>query len=130
LKVAEAMDDDLAVPAALAVLQEHIHEGNRLLALDDEAALSQVLGEVRAMLDVLGLDPLSEPWVSRSGRVDDRARTTLDVLVRAELDRREQARVAKDFAAADAIRDRLKAAGILVEDTPAGPRWTLAEDTD
>jgi cysteinyl-tRNA synthetase len=127
---AEAMDDDLAVPAALAVLQEHIHEGNRLLALDDEAALSQVLGEVRAMLDVLGLDPLSEPWVSRSGRVDDRARTTLDVLVRAELDRREQSRVAKDFATADAIRDRLKAAGILVEDTPAGPRWTLAEDTD
>jgi cysteinyl-tRNA synthetase len=127
---AEAMDDDLGVPAALAVLQEHIHEGNRLLATDDEAQLRQVLGEVRAMLGVLGLDPLSEPWVSRTGRVDDRARTAVDVLVRTELDRREQARAAKDFTTADAIRDRLKAAGILVEDTPAGPRWTLAEDTD
>jgi cysteinyl-tRNA synthetase len=127
---AEAMDDDLGVPAALAVLQEHIHEGNRLLATDDEASLRRILAEVRAMLGVLGLDPLSEPWASRSGRVDDRARTTLDVLIRAELDRREQARAAKDFTTADAIRDRLKAAGILVEDTPAGPRWTLAEDTD
>jgi cysteinyl-tRNA synthetase len=127
---AEAMDDDLGVPAALAVLQEHVHEGNRLLAIDDEASLRRIFAEVRAMLGVLGLDPLSEPWASRSGRADDRAHTTLDVLIRAELDRREQARAAKDFTTADAIRDRLKAAGILVEDTPAGPRWTLAEDTD
>jgi cysteinyl-tRNA synthetase len=127
---AEAMDDDLGVPAALAVLQEHIREGNRLLATDDAAQLRQLLGEVRAMLGVLGLDPLAEPWASRAGRVDDRTHTALEVLVRAELDRREQARANRDFATADAIRDRLKAAGILVEDTAAGPRWTLSEDID
>jgi cysteinyl-tRNA synthetase len=124
---AEAMDDDLGVPAALAVLQDRVHEGNRLLATEDQAGLRTVLGEVRAMLDVLGLDPLNEPWASRGG--DDRRQRALDVLVQAELDLREQARAAKDFAAADAVRDRLKVAGILVEDTSAGPRWTLAEDT-
>ena len=121
------MDDDLGVPAALAVLHERVHEGNRLLATDDLTGLRTVLGEVRAMLDVLGLDPLTEPWVSQSGR-DDRSQRALGVLVQAELDLREQARAVKDFAVADAVRDRLKAAGILVEDTPAGPRWTLAED--
>ena len=38
---------------------------------------------------------------------------------------RDAARAARDYAAADAIRDRIKAAGIEIEDTPNGPRWTV-----
>ena len=49
----------------------------------------------------------------------------VDALVRVALEQRQEARARKDYAAADAIRDRLAAAGIAVEDTAAGPRWTL-----
>jgi cysteinyl-tRNA synthetase len=45
--------------------------------------------------------------------------------VRALLEQRELARASKDFDAADRIRDQLKEAGIDVEDTPSGPRWTV-----
>ena len=43
------------------------------------------------------------------------------------VEQRAQARTRKDWAAADAVRDQLKNAGIQVEDTPAGPRWTVGE---
>jgi cysteinyl-tRNA synthetase len=52
----------------------------------------------------------------------------IDVLVQAALADRAQAREAKDYAAADAIRDRLAAAGIALEDTPDGVRWSLAQE--
>ena len=54
----------------------------------------------------------------------------VDALVRAELDERQNARANKDFAAADAIRDRLAAAGIAIEDTAEGPRWSLATEVE
>jgi cysteinyl-tRNA synthetase len=53
----------------------------------------------------------------------------VDALVRGLLDQRAEARANKDFAAADAIRDRIKAAGIEIEDTPNGPKWSLAAGT-
>jgi cysteinyl-tRNA synthetase len=124
---AAAMDDDLSVPAALAVLQDRVREGNRLLAAPDEPGLPEVLAEVRAMLAVLGLDPSGQPWASRDTGGGGRSHAALDALVRAELEHRADARATRDFAAADAARDRLKAAGVLVEDTPTGARWTLAE---
>jgi cysteinyl-tRNA synthetase len=52
----------------------------------------------------------------------------VDALVQGLLAERAEARAAKDWARADAIRDRIKEAGIDVEDTPAGPVWTLAGD--
>ena len=56
----------------------------------------------------------------------DTVRDTVGVLVEALLQQRQEARERKDWAAADAVRDQLKSAGVDIEDTPAGPRWTLA----
>jgi cysteinyl-tRNA synthetase len=118
------MNDDLGVPAALAALHDVIHQGNKLLDAGDREALRANLASVRAMLDVLGLDPLAEPWASR-GTASAELAGVVEGLVSALLDQREAARARKDFAAADAIRDRLKQLGVVVEDTPAGPRWTV-----
>ena len=122
-----AMDDDIGVPAALGALHDVVREGNKALAAGDLVSVRGTLGSVRRMLQILGLDPTSEPWVSREGR-DDRLHDAVDQLVKAQLQQREQARAAKDFATADAVRDTLAAAGIEIEDTPAGPRWSLGEE--
>jgi cysteinyl-tRNA synthetase len=118
-----AMDDDLGVPQALAVVHEAVRDGNAALAAGDESGTAKRLVEVRAMLGVLGLDPLAEPWAGRPG--DDSLRPVVDALVQVALDQRQAARQRRDFAAADAIRDELQEAGVLVEDTPRGPRWEL-----
>ncbi|HUQ00211.1 MAG TPA: cysteine--tRNA ligase [Aeromicrobium sp.] len=120
---ASALDDDLGVPAALADLQASIAEGNKLISSADVEALRPVLATVRSELDVLGLDPLAANWNEAHGSVA--AEQALDVLIRALLDQRTAARDAKDFAAADAVRDQLAAAGVEVEDTPQGPRWSV-----
>lgn len=121
-----AMDDDLNVSAALAVVHEHVTRGNTALADGDHAELADALLAVRAMLDALGLDPVV--WAARTGGgAARRVEQALDTLVRAELDARAAARAARDWAAADAVRDKLTAAGIVVEDSPAGARWSLKE---
>ena len=120
---AAAMDDDLGTPAAVAVLYDAVRDGNRQLAAGEDA--TGTAKSVRAMLDVLGLDPADPAWPS-SGGADVRLTEAVDALVKGLLERREQARKAKDFATADAIRDQIKAAGIEVEDTPTGPKWTVA----
>jgi cysteinyl-tRNA synthetase len=122
---ADAMDDDLSVPAALAALQGVIREGNKMLADGNSAALRGNLAAVRRMLDLLGLDPLSPTWQRRG---DDRPelRSSLDALVRTLVEQRERARRDRDFETADRVRDQLRVAGIDVEDTPSGPRWSLA----
>jgi len=123
---AEAMDDDLSLPAALAALQGVLREGNKLLADGPSDALRGTVLSVRSMLDVLGLDPLAGPWAG-GGEVSAGLREVVDGLVAVSLEERAAARSRKDFDAADRIRDGLLAAGVLVEDTPAGPRWTLEE---
>ncbi|MCW2825150.1 MAG: cysteine--tRNA ligase [Aeromicrobium sp.] len=120
---AAAMDDDLSVPAALAVLQGRVSEGNSLLAGGGSADLATALADVRSMLDVLGLDPLSPTW-DRGG--DDAAYAqVIDSLVEGMLEQRQEARATKDFATADRVRDQLTAAGIEIEDTPQGARWSV-----
>jgi cysteinyl-tRNA synthetase len=118
-----ALDDDLGVPQALAAVHEAVTDGNSALAASDEAGAAKHLAEVRAMLAVLGLDPLAAPWSAGGG--NDGLRAVIDALAGVALEQRQAARERKDFAAADAIRDRLLAAGIGVEDTPRGPRWEL-----
>jgi cysteinyl-tRNA synthetase len=118
-----AMDDDLGVPQALAIVHDSVRDGNAALSAGDAGGTAKSLGEVRAMLSVLGLDPLAAPWAAAESGGD--LRPVVDALVTVALAQREAARARKDFAAADAIRDQLLAAGVLVEDTPRGPRWEL-----
>lgn len=120
---ATAMDDDLSVPAALAVLQSRVSEGNSLLAEGASDDLAAALADVRTMLDVLGLDPLSPTW-DRGGN-DAASAQVIGSLVEGLLDQRQEARAARDFATADRVRDQLAAAGIDIEDTPQGARWSV-----
>jgi cysteinyl-tRNA synthetase len=122
---AAAMNDDLNTSAALAVVHETVREGNSALAESDETGVRAALTAVRAMLGVLGLDPLDEFWDDGDRGGD--LKPVVDSLVKLALEQRAQARTRKDWAAADSVRDQLKNAGIQVEDTPAGPRWTVGE---
>ena len=73
------------------------------------------------MLGVLGLDPTAPEWASAGGGASE---ATLGSLVEHLIGQREAARSAKDFAAADSVRDTLAAAGITLEDGPDGTRWS------
>ncbi|SUE16472.1 cysteinyl-tRNA synthetase [Rhodococcus gordoniae] len=121
---AEALDDDLGVPKALAEIHRKRSEGNKALDNGDLDAAVQIASQIRSMLGILGVDPLDEHW----GSTDDSgsaALAALDVLVGADLERRTTARVEKNWAVADEVRDRLAAAGVEVTDTPNGPEWSL-----
>jgi cysteinyl-tRNA synthetase len=121
-----AMDDDLGTPAAVAAIYEVVREGNKLLASGASDALRGAASSVRGMLAVLGLDPFDPHWASGgSSAREEKLTAAVDALVSALLEQRAEARAAKDFATADAIRDQLKAAGIDLEDTPQGPQWSL-----
>ncbi|MDL9936145.1 cysteine--tRNA ligase [Gordonia sp. ABSL1-1] len=120
---AAALDDDLGVPAALAVIHNVVRAGNTALESGDAATALTAASAVRAMMGILGVDPLSPHWSSAEGDTGERA--ALDVLVRAELQRRADARADKDWATADAVRDRLAEAGVEVTDTPDGAQWSL-----
>ncbi|WP_435298559.1 cysteine--tRNA ligase [Timonella sp. A28] len=118
----EAMNDDLNVACALVRVHEHLKAGNTALAAGDTDAVREHVIAVRAMLDVFGLDPVQ--WSTH--QEDARVTQALESLVHSQIQARAQARKDRDFATADAIRDALSAAGIVVEDSPTGARWTLA----
>ncbi|KNX38201.1 cysteine--tRNA ligase [Luteipulveratus halotolerans] len=120
---ADAMDDDLNVSGALAVVFDAVREGNTALDDGDTDVARDRAAEVVAMTSVLGVNPLDPHW---SSSVDSRAEDALSVLVEALISQRKAARADKDFATADTIRDQLAAAGVAVEDTPDGARWSLA----
>ncbi|WP_435184274.1 cysteine--tRNA ligase [Streptomyces sp. AA1529] len=123
---AAAMDDDFAVPQALAVVHTTVRQGNAALADGDTTAVATAVTEVRAMLGVLGMDPLAAEWSGAASGAGARLDSVVDSLVGLVLEQRQAARARKDYATADAIRDELKRAGLAVEDTPSGPRWELA----
>lgn len=124
---AAALDDDLAVPKALAEIHGLVRAGNTALSSGDIVEAQRIASSIRAMTSVLGIDPQSEQWSTESDTSED-AMAALDVLVRAELERRTTAREAKDWATADQVRDRLAAAGITVTDTADGPTWALNDN--
>ena len=118
-----AMDDDLNVPQALAVVHETVRSGNTALTEGRLEDARQALHNLHDMLRVLGLN------VVASGPVADaRESEALGVLVEAQLAARAQARAEKNWAASDGIRDTLAAAGVVVEDGPEGATWSLKKD--
>ncbi len=120
------MDDDLGVPQALALVHSGVRAGNALLAARDLPALAATLQGVRRMLAVLCLDPVDQ-WPETGG---GSLSGVVDALVAVAVEARADARGRKDWAQADAVRDRLSASGIVLEDTMvdgvAGVRWRLA----
>lgn len=120
----DAMNDDLAVPQALAYISEALHDGNIALSTSDLKTLQQKSNEIRGALEVLGCDPY-DPAFSEGGDFD--LRDALDGTIDLALKQRQAARERKDFAASDAIRDGLVALGIVIEDTPQGPRWSITQ---
>ncbi|MBT2550383.1 cysteine--tRNA ligase [Arthrobacter sp. ISL-65] len=116
---AAAMDDDLNVPQALAALHDTVRAGNSALTDGDLTATRQALASVTDMLRVLGISEAAQP------AVDDQATSALGTLIEAQLAARAEARSKKDWAASDAIRDTLAAAGVLVEDNADGATWSL-----
>lgn len=120
---ADAMNDDLAVPQALAVLHDSLRAGNAALDADDVETAARIRGEVFAMTEVLGINPLLEPW---SDAPADAAGAALSRLVERLIDDRNAARAGKNFEEADRIRDELAGAGITLEDTSNGTHWSTA----
>ncbi len=123
ISFAAAMDDDLRVPAALAAVHAAVRDGNYALTSGDTDDIGGCLAQVRAMIGVLGLDPLDGQW--ETGDSADRLYTAVDALVGLALRQREAARARGDYASADSIRNTLENIGVAVADTPEGPRWEL-----
>ncbi len=122
---AESMNDDLGVSGALAVVHEQVRAGNTALDDGDTEVADGIARVVVAMTEVLGVNPLNPSWGAGDAGGSE-AMSALDVLVRERIAAREAARSARDYETADAIRDGLTDAGVVVEDTAGGARWSLA----
>jgi cysteinyl-tRNA synthetase len=117
-----ALDDDLNIPAALAVLHDLVSAANPLIA-PAERGVPEAVAELHTRLVTfsdlasrLGFTPL----------LDLPEPTVFPAALKLVLELRERARAARDFVAADLIRERLEAVGIRIEDRAGGPRWHLA----
>lgn len=117
---AAAMDDDLAVPQALAVLHESVRAGNAALDSDDLAMIAATRAEVALMVSVLGLDAPAQ-----DAAADAPLRQALSALVDRLIIDRRTARADRNWATADRIRDDLAAAGIVLEDSPTATDWSI-----
>ena len=119
----DAMNDDLAVPAALASISEALRAGNSAITAGDKAVIKSSADEIRGALEILGCDPFDAVFATSGGSEDLTA--ALDGTIKLALEQRAAARERKDFAASDSIRDGLAALGITIEDTAQGPRWSI-----
>lgn len=117
---AEAMDDDVNIPRALAVLHEQTRAGNAALAAGEDA--SEAANAVMAMAEVLGLAQLMSFNAEGTSGAEHEA---LDALIQAVLAERADARARKDWAKADAMRDLLASAGVQVKDGANGSSWSV-----
>jgi cysteinyl-tRNA synthetase len=123
-RFAAAMDDDLGVPQALAVLHETVRDGNTALDAGDAEGALRAFADVAVMTGILGIDPLDPQWKATDASAEASA---LDALVKTMIAQRADARAAKDWASADRIRDAIAAAGIVLEDGPDGTHWSVAD---
>ena len=117
----EAMNEDLAVPTALAVISEIMKSGNTALAANNLDEVKRAAAEIRGALSILGCDPFDPIFATDSSSSTE----TLDGLLSLALEQRQAARARKDFAASDAIRDQLAVLGVVIEDTATGTRWSI-----
>ena len=122
----DAMNDDLAVPTALAGISEALRLGNSAITSGDKKVIAKSANEIRGALEILGCDPFDGAFAGGSKEVSEQA---LDGVIKLALDQRTAARERKDFAASDAIRDGLAALGIIIEDTAQGPRWSISTES-
>jgi cysteinyl-tRNA synthetase len=120
----DAMNEDLAVPTALAGISEALRLGNSAITSGDKAVIKSSADEIRGALEILGCDPF-DPVFATSGGED--LTSALDGVIQLALAQRTAARDRKDFAASDQIRDGLAALGIVIEDTAQGPRWSISQ---
>lgn len=151
---ASALNNDLNVPAAMTEVFKSVKHIEKLVASlnteiitsdgtensndnisskDPISALVESVLTLRTMLDVLGLDPLSEPWKQNTLHLlsdesaNSKDREVLARLVEQMIEERQQARKSKNWELADRIRSNLAESGIMIEDTPSGTRWKIAE---
>jgi cysteinyl-tRNA synthetase len=119
-----AMNDDMSIPQALAVVHDTVRSGNAAFDAGDNAGGIEAAMSTVAMLDALGLNPLSAEW--KGAHADGGAtKAALTSLVDRLLEARTHARENKDYATSDRIRDDFASAGIIVEDTPQGVHWSI-----
>jgi cysteinyl-tRNA synthetase len=121
-KFTSAMNEDLNIPAALAVLHESVREGNASLDEQLPHQAARNYAEVLAMVDVLNINPTAKFW---QGSGSQAAMSALDGLVRSLIEERNVARDSKDFKTSDRIRDQLKAVGVVLEDSAGSTHWNL-----
>ena len=119
-KFEAAMNDDLNTSVALSVIFELVRLAQKLL--EDNAATAETLDAVDDLFSRLGGDCLGivKDEYPQAGGVDDEM---MDRLVNVLIEQRSAARSRKDFAAADAVRDKLEGIGIVLEDKPDGTQW-------
>lgn len=124
-----ALDDDLNVPGALPALHRTLKTGKAALNSGDTTGAQQEALQLRAMLDVFGLDPHDPAWVASVSAAEtpgtapnptDTPNDSLTALVTALLQQRGEAKAQRDWGRADAIRDLLQTHVAPVVDTPAG----------
>jgi cysteinyl-tRNA synthetase len=120
----DAMNDDLAVPTALAGISEALRLGNSAITSGDKTVIASSANEIRGALEILGCDPFDSTFASGGG---EDLTNALDGVIQLALAQRTAARERKDFAASDQIRDGLAALGIIIEDTAQGPRWSVSQ---
>lgn len=151
---ASALNNDLNVPAAMTKVFKSVKHIEKLVASlnteiiasdgtensNDSISSKDSIGilvnsvlTLRSMLDVLGLDPLSDPWrqdtlhLLSDNPANSKDREILSCLIEQMIEERQQARKSKNWGLADRIRSNLAESGIMIEDTPSGTRWKIAE---
>ncbi len=118
LRFEQAMSDDFNTPEALAVLFECAHAINRAREQGQEQEALILAKQLKAMAELLGLLQLpAEQFLQ--GRVADDEVATIEGLIA----QREQARIDKDWAKADQLRDQLLAMSVVIEDGSVGTTW-------